>query len=469
MESKSRFYANLSHELRTPLMLILNPLERLLSAQDFSPSNRKLVETIHQAGLSLEKIIRQILDIEKLDSGLIQAQYEAVNASSYFKQLLGQFDSLIDANKIQCQWEVQIPEDEYWMMDKEKIRQILHNLLSNALKFVDKEVKVQVGEEGNEYLIRVQDDGPGISSEEPSKIFDRYYQLDQNLKGLGLGLGICKELVEILGGEMGLVSRAGYGSVFRVKIPYERIQKPSVLQADIHTARILIVEDNVRVREYLEEILGEQYRVYSVPNVVEATTFLTELDLVITDLMMQAEDGLALVQKIKSNPETQSIPVVMLTARGEDEIKLTALRIGVDDYLVMPFKEEELKVRINNLLFNYNQRQKLAQKPSADQSWLWEFEMYVSEHYADSTLSVPVLCDRFSMSESTLLRNLKRLTGLSPQQYILEVRLKKAYALLESQAYVSVQQVAVKCGYKDAKSFSRAFKLRYGILPSALL
>lgn len=268
---------------------------------------------------------------------------------------------------------------------------------------------------------------------------------------------------------MGLVSRAGYGSVFRVKIPYERIQKPSVLQADIHTARILIVEDNVRVREYLEEILGEQYRVYSVPNVVEATTFLTELDLVITDLMMQAEDGLALVQKIKSNPETQSIPVVMLTARGEDEIKLTALRIGVDDYLVMPFKEEELKVRINNLLFNYNQRQKLAQKPSADQSWLWEFEMYVSEHYADSTLSVPVLCDRFSMSESTLLRNLKRLTGLSPQQYILEVRLKKAYALLESQAYVSVQQVAVKCGYKDAKSFSRAFKLRYGILPSALL
>src|SRR5690606_1545938 len=132
----------------------------------------------------------------------------------------------------------------------------------------------------------------------------------------------------------------------------------------------------------------------SAANVEEALPVVKEEGLVITDLMMQKEDGLALVQKIKSKPETQSFPVVMLTARGEDEIKGTALRIGVDDYQVNPFREEELKARISNLLFNYWQRQKLVQEPSADQAWLREFEMFVTEHYADPTVSVPGLCDR---------------------------------------------------------------------------
>lgn len=202
-------------------------------------------------------------------------------------------------------------------------------------------------------------------------------------------------------------------------------------------------------------------------------------DLIVSDLMMPVLDGYQLLERLKSADATRHIPVVMLTARAEAQDKLKALRIGVDDYLTKPFDEEELLVRIENLLRNQTaRRQAIAEDSPApeaptpplmsqpDREWLETFEAYVQKHYSSDLLSVSSLAYEFAMSESTLLRQLKRLTGLSPQQYIHAVRLEEARRLLENRVFNSIGQVAAKVGYDDARSFARSFKQRFGKLPS---
>ncbi len=205
--------------------------------------------------------------------------------------------------------------------------------------------------------------------------------------------------------------------------------------------------------------------------------------------MMPIMDGYQLLEKLKSDDATRHIPVIMLTARAEARDRLKALRIGVDDYLTKPFDEEELLVRIENLLANSKNRQHVivATKPDTnlpvteevtagvsfvsepDRVWLECFEAFVQRNMANDTLNIPSLAFEFAMSESTLLRQLKRLTGLSPLQYLQEVRLDKARHLLENRSYDSISKVADKVGYGDTRSFSRSFKQRFGKLPSDFL
>jgi len=196
--------------------------------------------------------------------------------------------------------------------------------------------------------------------------------------------------------------------------------------------------------------------------------------------MMPVMDGYQLLEKLKSDDATRHIPVIMLTARAEAQDKLKALRIGVDDYLLKPFDEEELLVRIENLLKNFAARSAAAAEDSEtsdgapllsqpDREWLEAFEEYVRKHLSSDLLSVVELSHEFAMSESTLLRQLKRLTGLTPMQYLQEVRLTEARRLLESRLYSSIAQLASKVGYEDARSFSRSFKQRFGKLPSEVV
>jgi YesN/AraC family two-component response regulator len=198
--------------------------------------------------------------------------------------------------------------------------------------------------------------------------------------------------------------------------------------------------------------------------------------------MMPVMDGLQLLEKLKSTDATRHIPVIMLTARADARDKLKALRIGVDDYLTKPFEEEELLVRIENLLKNQSARRAaLAEDTTTseasttpplsqpDREWLKTFEAYVQKHYSSDLLSVTSLAHEFAMSESTLLRQLKRLTGLSTLQYIQEVRLTEAWRLLENQRYNSIAQVASKVGYDEVRTFTRSFKQRFGKLPSEMI
>jgi DNA-binding response OmpR family regulator len=203
-------------------------------------------------------------------------------------------------------------------------------------------------------------------------------------------------------------------------------------------------------------------------------------DLILSDLMMPVMDGLQLLEKLKSSDATRHIPVIMLTARAEARDKLKALRIGVDDYMTKPFEEEELLARIKNLLRNQSARKQEAppapasetarpQVSQEDQQWLEGFEAYVQKHLSSDTLTVSALAGTFAMSDSTLQRQLKRLTGLSPIQYLQEMRLDEGRKLLETRRYNSIGQVAAQVGFQDARSFSRSYKQRFGKLPSELM
>lgn len=548
--AKSRFFANVSHELRTPLTLLTSPVKTLLKDEQLTEKQIRLLHMAERAGQQLGQLVNDILDLRKLDMGKMTVNAEPTELRPYFQTCFAQFESLAEQKQIDYALALDLPDETIADLDREKCRQILFNLLSNAFKFTPAggNIAAVVRLVEGALHISVADSGAGIHPDDLPHVFDRYFQSGRPDKpaegGTGIGLALCREYAQLFGGTIRAESPPGRGAVLTVSFPvalYDHI--PAALQydtvvgpdpaptsaADIsgglasngqtgdnehHKPVLLLVEDNPDLREYVRFILQEKYHVVAAengqaalkvvrddwsdmslpethaPSLITPTTHAPSLipypspliipDLVLSDLMMPVMDGYQLLETLKSNDATRHIPFIMLTARAEVQDKLKALRIGVDDYLTKPFDEEELLARIDNLLKNQAARRAAAAMPvlepapvpimsQPDRAWLEAFEAYVQKHYTSDLLSVASLAHAFAMSESTLLRQLKRLTGLSPLQYIQEVRLDEARRLLENRAYNSIAQVASKVGYDDARTFTRSFKQRFGKLPSEVM
>lgn len=502
--AKSRFFANVSHELRTPLTLILGPIQTLLKGGQLSEKQTKLLKTADQSGQQLHELVNEILDLQKLEMSKMETNLQPVALGPFFKNQFSQFESLAERKGISFIYETTIDDTFAAHIDPAKCRQILNNLLSNAFKFTPQGGHIRASLSANAGMLKLEvaDSGPGIHPEDLPHVFDRFFQTSRPDKpaegGTGIGLALCREYSRLFGGDIEVESALWKGAVFRVWWPVELAERvqPSVFNfqfsgdsreapeipsvQDGSKATILVVEDNPELQDYMRLILAEKYNVITAGNGQEAlqklassTTGRVGVGAILSDLMMPVMDGFQLLEKLKSDDATRHIPVVMLTARAEARDKLKALRIGVDDYLTKPFDEEELLVRIENLL--NNQAARFQDVPgeaaalamsAADREWLERFEAFVQKNLSNSILSIPMLADEFAMSESTLLRQLRRLTGLTPVQYLQEVRLDKARQLLEDRTYDSVARVAAEAGYSDARGFSRSFKQRFGKLPS---
>lgn len=511
--AKSRFFANVSHELRTPLTLLTSPIKTLLKENQLSEKQTQLLRMAERSGQQLGQLINEILDLRKLEMGKMTLSSEPTELRAYFQICLAQFESLAEQKQIHHRLVLDIPEGTVADLDREKCRQILFNLLSNAFKFTPAggTIETQVLFSEQQLQISVTDSGSGIHPDDLPQVFDRYFQSKRPDKpvegGTGIGLALCREYAQLFGGVITAESTPGQGAIFQVTFPLKVVQagatdiilpvSPTGNMAPAKTlasvpakgkSSILVVEDNPDLREYIHFVLQDKYLVVTAEHGLAAWTLLQENktatrfpDLILSDLMMPVMDGYQLLERLKSEEATRHIPMVMLTARTEAQDKLKALRIGVDDYLSKPFDEEELLVRIDNLLQNQvARREAMALAPAEqeaprppmsqpDRAWLETFEAYVQKHYASDVLSVTSLASAFAMSDSTLLRQLKRLTGLSPLQYIQEVRLDEARRLLENRQYNSVAQVASRVGYDDARTFTRSFKQRFGKLPSELM
>ena len=506
--AKTRFFANISHELRTPLTLLLGPIHTLRKDKHLMPNQARLLDIAEKSGKQLEQLVNEILDLRKLEQGRMEMQKSPTNLASFAGTYAAQFESLAERKAID--FSIRLPDSgTNVLLDREKVRQVLFNLLSNAFKFTPKSGRIEltVSIEGGILLLSVSDNGTGIHAADLPYVFDRYFQSGgpngPAEGGTGIGLALCKEYMQLFGGNISVESVYGSGSVFIASFPVEACAAPNELPVTDRTEKsetvtepvvrptallsekptLLVVEDNFELQDYIKAILQEKYHVLTADNGQAALDTMAvngEPSLIITDLMMPVMDGYQLLEKLKSEDTTRHIPVIMLTARAELEDKLKALRIGVDDYIIKPFDEEELLVRIENLLQNQAMRQQevaagtkqetsrpLMSQP--DRAWLETFEAYVQKHYSSNILSVTSLAYEFAMSESTLLRQLKRLTGLSPLQYIQEVRLNEAHRLLETRAMNSIAQVASKVGYDDTRTFTRSFKQRFGKLPSKMM
>ena len=509
---KTQFFSNISHEFKTPLTLIISPLKQLLRQKNITTEQRFLVKTAEQNSTQLLELTQQLLELMKLDVEQIHVQSSTVDFTKTLKMLFANFESLTKTNHIDFHLNYTRTTPLFIETDVYKLKTILKNLLSNAIKYTAEngQIEVNVTEQSNDLKIEVQDNGQGIHSYDLPHIFNRFYQANpkNNLGGTGIGLAICKEYATILGGSIQVKSEWGKGSTFTVIIPKVEVQPPNhVLQQSLpiltpdkiitptktnHSTRILIVEDNLDMQNYIRFTLNDYYTTVGVSNGKQALEKLKQqdFDLIITDMMMPEMDGMEFINQVKSTPKLNSIPLIMLSAVSDSTKKIDALRIGIDDYITKPFEAEELLIRIEHLLQFYQERtivqsteivkksidnkkdesiKKVVSHSEGEQAWLNSLETVCLNNLDRTDFNMKQLAYEMAMSYSNLWRKTNKIIGMTPTQYLQEIRFREAQRMLIHQEVHSVKQLAYKVGYKDEKYFSRNFKKRFGKYPSKYL
>jgi signal transduction histidine kinase len=421
---KSRFFANISHELRTPLTLLLAPLQTLLQDRNLAlePETRQLLLIMQSNGLRLLKLINDLLDLVRLESGKMEVKQESVAIAPFLHGLANAVKKSAADRGIRIEV-TSDPAVHTVLTDGDKLERILLNLLFNALKFTPAGGKVQVNAIRNngELLLEVSDTGTGISEEQLPFIFDRFWQADtssqRQFRGVGIGLALVKELVEVQGGKVAVSSAIGKGTQFTVALPYHESEPqssrmsngvegsaesvssltpaepnrngdswlknlnrqaelyPSMtslketirpVETSVHMGqpRILIADDEPDMLKYLKSQLSQSFQVIEAADgqqaVEKASQFLP--DVIVCDMMMPEKNGLEVCRELRQRTSTRSIPILLLTARADEETKLAALSAGANDFITKPFSTTELSVRLKNLFDTYNLQQELARQ-----------------------------------------------------------------------------------------------------------
>jgi signal transduction histidine kinase/DNA-binding response OmpR family regulator/ligand-binding sensor domain-containing protein len=522
---KSRFFANISHEFRTPLMLLLGPIEDAVKKRSGPREfNMDILGAMHRNGRRLLQLINQLLDLSKLETGKVKLMVSEGNLEAFIKNILLSFDSLAESKQITFKYDLPKASVDCYF-DRDKVQKILTNLLSNAFKFTSEGGRVMVTlqyEKSNESHgsqiaeMVVSDTGIGIPLEKLERIFGRFYQVNDSdtrtEEGTGIGLALTRELVELYRGEISVESKPGKGSTFRVKLPVsveqfkedeigsgvseEEVKKglektgiepeeqlviepteTDATRAMKDAPIILIVEDNVDLTNYISRSLGKNYGILTAENGKEGLERARENipDLVISDVMMPLMNGLEMCSKLKKDDRTSHIPVVMLTARADRGSKLEGLETGADDYIIKPFDAEELKVRVRNMI---DQRKKLIEKfrkellsdseemdLSPGDQLLEKLISLVTRHMAEPEFRMDQLASELNMGRSQMYRKVAAITGYTPHDFILNLRLKKAAGLFLN-GHRHVATVIHQVGFNSQSYFATCFKKLYGITPS---
>lgn len=520
---KSRFFANVSHELRTPLTLMLGPISTLLKSKKDESRSNQLLRLAQNNGRQLLRLINEILDLTKLESGKLELKERSVRLLPFLNRLQDNFESHAHQRGLDFHFDAPIDKEGTFLLDSEKFEKIVNNLLSNAIKFTPPGgvVLIKLEERTSNFLLEVRDSGRGIHEDDLPYVFDRFYQSKQpdvpTQGGTGIGLALCREYASLFGGWIWVESELGKGSQFFFEFPKKQAEESGTLYEETEVeavsplkeneniplekapivsstgqAQLLIVEDNNDLRNYLSSILEGNYRILKAQNGQEGLDILeqnTDCQLIISDVMMPVMDGFVFLNRLKSLEHFRQIPVIMLTALAEKKDKLKALRIGVDDYLLKPFEEEELIVRIDNLLRNSLERRRFFEteiKETAtrttevqeieakrfseeDQFWLENLENQVLEAIGNFNFNTEVLSQSMNLSRRQLNRRIKKMTGLASAEYIRAVRFREARRLLEARKYSTVKAVAYRVGVKSLDYFSKQFKERFGKSPSEYL
>lgn len=521
---KSHFFANISHELRTPLTLMLAPITDIINRNTLSQHDHYNLLLAQRNGKQLQKMINEILDLTKLEAGKMKLSTTHVDWYSFLKTLTANFESIAKQKAINFTINYDCDLSLRLEMDAAKMEMILANILSNAFKYTHRGGKITLSTLNSKagIVIEIRDNGRGIHEDDLPHIFDRFFQSkDQNRLaegGTGIGLAIAKEFAQLMEGDIQVTSTIGAGTSFIISIPLkEALSNIEVTQevplAVFHQysvadsspgtnqlsekndqlSTILLVEDNPDLQFYIKNLLAPAYNIITAFNGQEALDLLAShtsehpvCHLILSDIMMPVMDGYQLLNFVKA--KYPQIPVIMLTAKGSLDDKLKALRIGVDDYLTKPFSQVELKVRIENLIKNATVRQ-LARKEETNtqtdnafqtmpvplpedkaiQNWLKDLEEKAIENFSDFSYTTERLANDLNISKRQLLRRMKISVGLTPGQYLKNVRLLKARELLLNGEISSVKATALSVGYKDVSYFSKEFNKEFGKSPSEFL
>jgi len=509
-ELKSRFFAYVSHEFRTPLTLLLGPLEEELKKTSHPTEEKETLKLMQRNANRLLELVNQLLDLSKLETGKMKLQVRHQLVDQVLKAIASSFDSWAEHKQVHFVKHIQLPALSIWC-DIDSTEKIINNLLSNGFKFTPAQgtVTLIIDLIKDRLCISVSDTGKGIAEEEQEEVFSPFYQIRQaaegRQEGTGLGLSLVKELVKLYGGTISLHSKQNEGTTVRVELPtsdeqflpeqrsepvaeeLHNLHSPTTLYDDDgsveheHTLRseiVLVVEDNADMRKFMTTILESEYEVLLAQDGEEGVKLAMSAlpNLVLSDLMMPKMDGIQLTNKIKNEERTSHIPVILLTAKNELESRLTGLITGADDYLTKPFSNEELKVRIRNLI---QQRKRLAEKfkerilvmptpheeQSLDVKFLFKARQVVEKNLEGVAFGVEQMAEEMGFSRTHLLRKIKALTNISPNEFIRDLRLNKAAEMIRQKAD-TVSQIAYAVGFSDQSYFAKCFKRKFGKSPS---
>ncbi len=524
---KSNFFTNISHEFRTPLTLIMGPSDNIIKSQAAEEIKNE-AETIKRNAGRLLRLINQILDLSKLDEKKLKLHASEGNLVSFIKGIVMSFEAFAERKDLNLSIR-SVKNNISLYFDRDKMEHIITNLLSNAIKFTSKggSITVQILEKDEDtVLIKIVDTGIGIPESEIPKLFDRFYQVDSSqtreYEGSGLGLALTKELVELHHGTISVKSKVGHPNTGKpgwtectIELPRgkyhltedEILKKPETtenydlpeqeeiemsIKAYDETQEIveikndknivLIVEDNKDVRGYIKEILNKDYGVEEAINGEQGVRKAEKIipDLIISDIMMPKMDGNQLTRILKNEEKTSHIPIILLTARGEQESRIEGLETGADDYLTKPFDTDELRVRIKNLIENRRKLQDKFRKdglaPSKevkhfgrlDQNFIDKVNNTIKKHLSEEEFSIEDLGNEVNMSRSQVHRKLTALTGRSPSLYMRSLRLAKAKEMIFDQTG-NISEIAYSVGFSSPAYFTRCFKEEFGIPPSEVL
>ncbi|WP_461587162.1 ATP-binding protein [Winogradskyella sp.] len=503
---KTNFFTNISHEFRTPLTLILSPLQQLRK-EELNKEALDNIDIIQQNATRLTELTNQLLELSKLEAGSLELAISQDNLNKFMRVLCASFESLASAQNIRLITELnEVPELAYF--DGDKVQKIINNLLSNAFKFTstEGEVAITAKQHGNRLAIAVRDTGKGISEEDQKQLFNRFYQSSSNTvntAGTGVGLTLAKELAQLHKGDISINSIEGEGATFIFEFPYDkasysnenlvsstatsntdtRQRSNQVIDTNVETSdesktQILVVEDNPDLRAHISNLLKDSYNVLNAINGKIGLELAIKAvpDLIITDLMMPEMDGIQLNEAIKNNENTSHIPVILLTAKADRDTKLESLKTGADDFLVKPFDNEELFIRVENMI---SQRKKLQEKytqtitlspskitiQSKEEAFLKKALEVVDANISNSEFTVELFQQEIGMSRMQLHRKLKALTNFSSSEFIRDIRLQRAADLLTDNN-LNVSEVAYSCGFNSVSYFTQCFTQKFGVNPS---
>ena len=495
---KSRFFTDVSHELRTPLTLITGPLENVIEKID-KAQIRKDLALAHSNSKKLLDLVDEILALSKMESGQVKLENSSFELDATTKRMFYAFQSFANLHKIKLQYKSHIPPNVFCFADVEKYEKVLNNLISNAIKYSPEKTIVQLHlrRQQEDIIIEVEDEGIGISPEERVQIFDRFYQA-KNLHrrssgGTGVGLALAKEYAELMGGNLKYEARENIGSRFTFHLPFQPAigkesvagvvrneKRPSpVFKPTIVTGKmehILIVEDNPEMANYISSILSDFYHCTLAKNGHEAIQMIQKqpFDLISSDIMMPKMDGFQLKTHINKMRGIDQIPFIFLSARNVEDDKVRGLQLGVEDYITKPFNKYEYLARVQNLIKNKKVREEWIRENNdasieadpSDQKLLKEAEKLVLTNMSNPDFKIADLAKGLNYSQRQLTRIIKKLTGMTPVGFILELRLQRAYYLIKKNIYSTVAEVRDAVGIESASYFTRKMKERFGLNPS---
>ena len=482
---KSQFFTNISHEIKTPLTLINGYISDLnLEASDETELNFK--KQIHK----ITNIVDTVLDLAKMQSSNFKLHLETTNVSNIVYKLFINFKPLFDQKNID--FTISYNDLDYFSpIDALFFEKAINNLIVNALKYTDLgNVSINISNKDTLVIINVSDTGIGISNNNIEKVFNRFYQVNNDINaagGSGIGLAFCKEIIELHSGTISLKSEINKGSEFTIILPLEK-SLPSIIIPNENNIKkrnikdskstmtynsnllFLVVDDNYDMRKYLLSILKD-YKCLEAENGEQALEIIhtKTIDFIITDYMMPKLNGYDLVTKLKES--NNSTPIIMLTAKTDINTKLDALKLGIDDYITKPFNKNELLVRIHNCIKNntakksFNDEHNITINTYSNDNFIHKLKKYVIENSNKSTLNQDVIAEEFNVSKSSFYRKIKSNTGLSPNNFIKEIKLQKAREIIHKNSNISLKELSYEVGFNHTSYFSKIYKDRFGVKP----